>query len=125
MKREKKIVIIAGPNGAGKTTFAREFLANEAGCLVFVGADFIAVGLAPTPPPCLRADATARQASPLPGAAPHPSPLPQGEGGAFVVVWEVGAADLSRLPVHLRSRKTVKTVERSHFFGHHLAKARC
>jgi predicted ABC-type ATPase len=40
MTGQKKI-IIAGPNGAGKTTFAREFLPNEAGCLVFVNADLI------------------------------------------------------------------------------------
>ena len=41
-----RVIIIAGPNGAGKTTFAREFLPNEAGCLVFVNADLIAAGLA-------------------------------------------------------------------------------
>ncbi|HEY2324049.1 MAG TPA: zeta toxin family protein [Thermoanaerobaculia bacterium] len=47
---EKKVVIIAGPNGAGKTTFAREFLPAEAGLLVFVNADLIAVGLSPFAP---------------------------------------------------------------------------
>ena len=46
----KKIVIIAGPNGAGKTTFAREFLPNEAECLVFINADLIAAGLSPFEP---------------------------------------------------------------------------
>lgn len=46
----KKILIIAGPNGAGKTTFAREFLPNEAGCLLFVNADLIAAGLSPFAP---------------------------------------------------------------------------
>ena len=50
MTEQKKIVIIAGPNGAGKTTFAREFLPNEAGCLVFVNADLIAAGIAPFQP---------------------------------------------------------------------------
>ena len=45
-----KIIIIAGPNGAGKTTFAREFLPQEAGCLVFVNADLIAAGLSPFAP---------------------------------------------------------------------------
>ena len=45
-----RVIIIAGPNGAGKTTFAREFLPNEAGCLVFVNADLIAAGLAPFAP---------------------------------------------------------------------------
>lgn len=50
MNGEKKIVIIAGPNGAGKTTFAREFLPNEAGCLVFINADLIAAGLSPFQP---------------------------------------------------------------------------
>ncbi len=34
----KKIIIIAGPNGAGKTTFAREYLPNEANCLIFIKA---------------------------------------------------------------------------------------
>jgi predicted ABC-type ATPase len=47
---EKKVIIIAGPNGAGKSTFAREFLPNEAGCLVFVNADLIAAGLSPFSP---------------------------------------------------------------------------
>ena len=46
----RKIIIIAGPNGAGKTTFAREFLPQEAGCLVFVNADLIAAGLSPFAP---------------------------------------------------------------------------
>lgn len=46
----KKIVIIAGPNGVGKTTFAREFLPNEANCLLFVNADLIAAGLSPFAP---------------------------------------------------------------------------
>lgn len=50
MSPGKKIVIVAGPNGAGKTTFAREFLPNEAGCLVFVNADLIASGLEPFRP---------------------------------------------------------------------------
>ena len=45
-----RLIIIAEPNGAGKTTFAREFLPNEAGCLVFVNADLIAAGLAPFAP---------------------------------------------------------------------------
>jgi predicted ABC-type ATPase len=48
--REKKVIIIAGPNGAGKSTFAREFLPNEAGCLVFINADLIAAGLSPFQP---------------------------------------------------------------------------
>jgi len=46
----KRVVIIAGPNGAGKTTFAREFLPNEADCPIFVNADVIAAGLAPSTP---------------------------------------------------------------------------
>jgi len=46
----RKIVIIAGPNGAGKTTFAREYLAKEAGCPIFVNADLIAAGLEPFRP---------------------------------------------------------------------------
>ena len=45
-----KILIIAGPNGAGKTTFAREYLPREAGCLVFINADYIAHGLSPFSP---------------------------------------------------------------------------
>lgn len=45
-----KILIIAGPNGAGKTTFAREFLQQEAGCSVFINADYIAHGLSPFSP---------------------------------------------------------------------------
>lgn len=46
----RKILIIAGPNGAGKTTFAREYLPNEADCDIFVNADLIAAGLAPSDP---------------------------------------------------------------------------
>lgn len=45
-----RVIIIAGPNGAGKSTFAREFLPNEAGCLIFVNADLIAAGLSPFAP---------------------------------------------------------------------------
>ena len=45
-----KLLIIAGPNGAGKTTFAREYLPREAGCHVFVNADYIAHGLSPFAP---------------------------------------------------------------------------
>ena len=45
-----QVIIIAGPNGAGKTTFAREFLPQEAHCLVFVNADLIAAGLSPFAP---------------------------------------------------------------------------
>lgn len=47
-KPQPRILIIAGPNGAGKTTFAREFLPNEAGCPIFINADLIAAGLAPS-----------------------------------------------------------------------------
>jgi predicted ABC-type ATPase len=47
---ELKILILAGPNGAGKTTFAREFLTCEAGCPVFINADYIAHGLSPFSP---------------------------------------------------------------------------
>ena len=50
MQSPKKILIIAGPNGAGKTTFAREFLPNEAGVLLFINADLIAAGLNPFQP---------------------------------------------------------------------------
>jgi predicted ABC-type ATPase len=50
MNDEKKVIIIAGPNGAGKTTFAREFLPQEAGLLLFVNADLIAAGLSPFDP---------------------------------------------------------------------------
>ncbi|NQU38369.1 MAG: zeta toxin family protein [Lentisphaerae bacterium] len=46
----QKILIIAGPNGAGKTTFAREFLPHEAGCPIFINADYIAHGLSPFSP---------------------------------------------------------------------------
>ena len=49
-QKERRIIIIAGPNGAGKTTFAKEFLPNEADCLIFVNADLIAAGLAPFDP---------------------------------------------------------------------------
>ncbi len=45
-----KILIIAGPNGAGKTSFAREYLPHEAHCLLFINADFIALGLSPFAP---------------------------------------------------------------------------
>lgn len=45
-----KMLIIAGPNGAGKTTFAREFLPAEAGCPLFINADFIAHALSPFAP---------------------------------------------------------------------------
>lgn len=37
-----QVIIIAGPNGAGKTTFAREYLSEKHGQLVFVNADEIA-----------------------------------------------------------------------------------
>jgi len=37
-----QVIIIAGPNGAGKTTFAREYLSERPGQLVFVNADEIA-----------------------------------------------------------------------------------
>ncbi|HAZ60435.1 MAG TPA: Zeta toxin family protein [Gammaproteobacteria bacterium] len=50
MADARKVIILAGPNGAGKTTFAREFLPNEAGCLVFINADLIAAGLSPFAP---------------------------------------------------------------------------
>jgi len=50
MNKEKNIIMIAGPNGAGKTTFAREFLPQEADCLTFINADFIAQGLSPFHP---------------------------------------------------------------------------
>ena len=50
MEIQPRVLIIAGPNGAGKTTFAREFLPNEAECLVFVNADLIAAGLSPFAP---------------------------------------------------------------------------
>jgi predicted ABC-type ATPase len=36
-----QVIIIAGPNGAGKTTFAREYLLERPGQLVFVNADEI------------------------------------------------------------------------------------
>jgi predicted ABC-type ATPase len=42
--------IIAGPNGAGKTTFAEEFLPKHAGCINFINADLIAIGLSPFRP---------------------------------------------------------------------------
>ncbi len=45
-----KLLIIAGPNGAGKTTFAREYLPHEAGCHLFINADYIAHGLSPFSP---------------------------------------------------------------------------
>lgn len=45
-----KILMIAGPNGAGKTTFANEYLRNEARCLLFINADYIAHGLSPFAP---------------------------------------------------------------------------
>ncbi|MDP6490522.1 MAG: zeta toxin family protein [Kiritimatiellia bacterium] len=45
-----KLLIIAGPNGAGKTTFAREYLPREAGCHIFINADYIAHGLSPFSP---------------------------------------------------------------------------
>lgn len=48
--KQKRVIIIAGPNGAGKTTFAREFLPNEAACMVFINADLIAAGLSPFNP---------------------------------------------------------------------------
>ena len=41
------LYIIGGPNGAGKTTFAKEYLPNEAGCLIFLNSDEIARGLSP------------------------------------------------------------------------------
>lgn len=44
------VYIIAGPNGAGKTTFAREYLPTKAGCLEFVNADALALGLSPLAP---------------------------------------------------------------------------
>jgi len=37
-----QVIIIAGPNGAGKTTFAREYLSERPGQLVFVNVDEIA-----------------------------------------------------------------------------------
>lgn len=37
-----QVIIIAGPNGTGKTTFAREYLSQRHGQLVFVNADEIA-----------------------------------------------------------------------------------
>ena len=43
------IYVIAGPNGAGKTTAAFEVL-PELGCIEFVNADLIAVGLSPFNP---------------------------------------------------------------------------
>ncbi len=46
----KKCFIIAGPNGAGKTTFARDFLPKEGGCINYINADLIAVGLSPFAP---------------------------------------------------------------------------
>lgn len=46
----KRIYVLAGPNGAGKTTFAREFLAHEARCPIFINADLIAEGLSPFAP---------------------------------------------------------------------------
>ncbi len=50
MEPQPRVIIIAGPNGAGKTTFAREFLPQEAECMVFVNADLIAEGIAPFSP---------------------------------------------------------------------------
>jgi len=41
------LYLIGGPNGAGKTTFAKEYLPNEAGCLVFLNSDEIAQGISP------------------------------------------------------------------------------
>lgn len=57
MSPAPQVYIIAGPNGAGKTTFAREFLPNEALCLVFVNADLIAAGLSPFAPETAAIDA--------------------------------------------------------------------
>ena len=44
------IYLITGCNGAGKTTFAREFLLKEAGCVNFLNADYLALGLSPLSP---------------------------------------------------------------------------
>lgn len=44
------IYLIAGCNGAGKTTFAREFLLKEVGCVNFLNADYLALGLSPLSP---------------------------------------------------------------------------
>ena len=50
MADQKTVIIIAGPNGAGKTTFAREYLPIEVGCVNFINADMIAMGLSPFNP---------------------------------------------------------------------------
>ena len=39
---------LLGTAANGKTTFAKEFLPNEADCPIFVNADLIAAGLAPS-----------------------------------------------------------------------------
>src|SRR5882757_5906810 len=44
------IYLIAGCNGAGKTTFAKEFLLKEVGCVNFLNADYLALGLSPLSP---------------------------------------------------------------------------
>jgi predicted ABC-type ATPase len=44
------IYLIAGCNGAGKTTFARQFLLKEVGCVNFLNADYLALGLSPLSP---------------------------------------------------------------------------
>jgi predicted ABC-type ATPase len=44
------LYLFAGPNGAGKTTYARSFLRNEAHCLHFLNADYLAQGLSPLAP---------------------------------------------------------------------------
>ena len=41
------LYLIGGPNGAGKTTFAKEYLPNEANCLIFLNSDEIANGISP------------------------------------------------------------------------------
>ena len=43
------IFVIGGPNGAGKSTAARELLPAFVGCVEFVNADAIALGLSALP----------------------------------------------------------------------------
>jgi predicted ABC-type ATPase len=49
-KHRPKVYVIAGPNGSGKTTFVYKFLPDYAGCLNFVNADLISLGLSPFSP---------------------------------------------------------------------------